>query len=61
MFCGLLTSFLIPETKRKTLEELAGETPVTPNYEMSHHEYKKSADESPIGSHDGGATIGMKV
>lgn len=27
MLCGLLTSFLIPETKRKTLEELAGEVP----------------------------------
>lgn len=25
MFMGTLTSFLIPETKRKTLEELAGE------------------------------------
>jgi PHS family inorganic phosphate transporter-like MFS transporter len=28
--CGLLTSFLIPETKRKTLEELAGEVPPSP-------------------------------
>lgn len=27
MLCGLITSFLIPETKRKTLEELAGEVP----------------------------------
>jgi len=27
MLCGLFTSFLIPETKRKTLEELAGEVP----------------------------------
>lgn len=27
MLAGLLTSFLIPETKRKTLEELAGEVP----------------------------------
>src|SRR5215469_303677 len=26
MLCGVFTSFLIPETKRKTLEELAGET-----------------------------------
>jgi PHS family inorganic phosphate transporter-like MFS transporter len=25
MFCGIFTSFLIPETKRKTLEELSGE------------------------------------
>jgi PHS family inorganic phosphate transporter-like MFS transporter len=27
MLCGLITSFLVPETKRKTLEELAGEIP----------------------------------
>lgn len=27
MLCGLFTSLLIPETKRKTLEELAGEVP----------------------------------
>lgn len=27
MFCGIFTSLLIPETKRKTLEELAGEVP----------------------------------
>jgi MFS transporter, PHS family, inorganic phosphate transporter len=27
MLCGFFTSFLIPETKRKTLEELAGEVP----------------------------------
>ncbi|EHK97789.1 MFS general substrate transporter [Glarea lozoyensis ATCC 20868] len=33
MLCGLLTSFLIPETKRKTLEELAGEVPGTDNYD----------------------------
>lgn len=33
MFLGLLCSFLIPETKRKTLEELAGEVPGTANYD----------------------------
>lgn len=27
MLCGFFTTFLIPETKRKTLEELAGEVP----------------------------------
>lgn len=27
MFCGIFTSLLIPETKRKTLEQLAGEVP----------------------------------
>ena len=40
MLCGLLTTFLIPETKRKTLEELAGEVPGTPNYDPAtagHH------------------------
>ncbi|KAI9673765.1 MAG: Inorganic phosphate transporter pho84 [Trizodia sp. TS-e1964] len=33
MFCGIFTTFLIPETKRKTLEELAGEVPGTANYD----------------------------
>lgn len=33
MLLGLCTTFLIPETKRKTLEELAGEVPGTPNYD----------------------------
>jgi PHS family inorganic phosphate transporter-like MFS transporter len=33
MLCGLFTSLLIPETKRKTLEELAGEVPGTANYD----------------------------
>ncbi|KZF21763.1 MFS transporter [Xylona heveae TC161] len=33
MLCGVFTSLLIPETKRKTLEELAGEVPGTPNYD----------------------------
>lgn len=33
MLCGLFTTFLIPETKRKTLEELAGEVPGTANYD----------------------------
>ena len=36
MLCGLLVSFLIPETKRKTLEELAGEVPGTPNYDPAN-------------------------
>ncbi|KAK2801795.1 acid phosphatase pho5 [Onygenales sp. PD_10] len=40
MLCGLFTTFLIPETKRKTLEELAGEVPGTANYDpvMAGHE-----------------------
>ncbi|KAI1914475.1 acid phosphatase pho5 [Ophidiomyces ophidiicola] len=45
MLCGLLTSFLIPETKRKTLEELAGEVPGTPNYDpvMAGHTQRPRA------------------
>lgn len=48
MFCGIFTSFLIPETKRKTLEELAGEVPGTPNYDPLHgvgKEYRNNSDE----------------
>ncbi|MCJ1466404.1 acid phosphatase pho5 [Pseudocyphellaria aurata] len=33
MLLGLFTTALIPETKRKTLEELAGEVPGTSNYD----------------------------
>jgi PHS family inorganic phosphate transporter-like MFS transporter len=33
MLCGVFTTLLIPETKRKTLEELAGEVPGTPEYD----------------------------
>ena len=42
MLAGLLTTFLIPETKRKTLEELAGEVPGTANYDpvMAGHRLK---------------------
>ena len=32
-FVGIFLLFLIPETKRKTLEELAGEVPGTENYD----------------------------
>lgn len=34
MLCGVFTSLLIPETKRKTLEELAGESVRSPTYEL---------------------------
>lgn len=40
MFIGIFTSFLIPETKRKTLEQLAGEVPVSYTakwYTQNHH------------------------
>ncbi|KAK5172818.1 acid phosphatase pho5 [Saxophila tyrrhenica] len=33
MLCGCFTTLLIPETKRKTLEQLAGEVPGTPEYD----------------------------
>jgi MFS transporter, PHS family, inorganic phosphate transporter len=33
MFCGIFTSLLIPETKQKTLEQLAGEVPGTKEYD----------------------------
>lgn len=33
MLCGIFTTLLIPETKRRTLEELAGEVPGTANYD----------------------------
>ncbi|OCL10849.1 phosphate permease [Glonium stellatum] len=34
MFCGMLTSFLVPETKRRTLEEIAGERSDSTVYEL---------------------------
>ena len=33
MFVGIFTTLLIPETKRKTLEQLAGEVPGTPEFD----------------------------
>jgi len=48
MLCGLLISFLIPETKRKTLEELAGEVPGTPNYDPAvggQKEYRNGSED----------------
>ena len=36
MLCGVATTLLIPETKRKTLEELAGEVPGTRNYDPTN-------------------------
>jgi len=35
MFAGIFTTLLIPETKRKTLEELAGEVPGTSGFDPS--------------------------
>lgn len=36
MFLGIFTTLLLPETKRKTLEELAGEVEGTPNYDSAN-------------------------
>jgi PHS family inorganic phosphate transporter-like MFS transporter len=33
MLLGIFTSLLVPETARKTLEQLAGEVPGTPEYD----------------------------
>ncbi|KAK5090689.1 acid phosphatase pho5 [Lithohypha guttulata] len=43
MFLGLFTTLLIPETKRKTLEELAGEVPGTPNYDPETAGHRESS------------------
>ncbi|KAK8221925.1 acid phosphatase pho5 [Zalaria obscura] len=50
MLCGIFTTLLIPETKRKTLEELAGEVPGTANYDphTAGHD-RKSSDPSTEG------------
>ncbi|GAM83187.1 hypothetical protein ANO11243_011730 [Dothideomycetidae sp. 11243] len=42
MLCGIFTTLLIPETKRKTLEQLAGEVPGTPEYDP-HHGFRGGA------------------
>jgi PHS family inorganic phosphate transporter-like MFS transporter len=36
MFLGMFTTLLLPETKRKTLEQLAGEVPGTPEYDPNN-------------------------
>jgi MFS transporter, PHS family, inorganic phosphate transporter len=43
MLCGCFTTLLIPETKRKTLEELAGEVPGTANYDPVMAGHRKSS------------------
>ena len=49
MLLGIFTTLLIPETKRKTLEELAGEVPGTPNYDPVTAGH---TDREPKHSHD---------
>jgi PHS family inorganic phosphate transporter-like MFS transporter len=49
MLCGVFTTLLIPESKRKTLEELAGEVPGTANYDpvtAGHVSEKKVVEDS---------------
>ncbi|KAK5201917.1 MFS transporter [Cryomyces antarcticus] len=60
MLCGLFTTFLIPETKRKTLEQLAGEVPGTPEYdvELAGHLHRKPSEH---GSGSSPANTGEKA
>ncbi|KAI9894135.1 MAG: acid phosphatase pho5 [Vezdaea aestivalis] len=53
MLCGLFTTFLIPETKRKTLEELAGEVPGTSNYDPRLTGGRRTVAPAHKGSQDG--------
>lgn len=56
MLMGCFTTFLIPETKRKTLEQLAGEVPGTPEFDprlagrMSVDRIDSGEEEKKIGS-----------
>lgn len=57
MLCGIFTTLLIPETKRKTLEELAGEVPGTPNYDPESSGHRKDSYVPPTSdSHSGEIT-----
>jgi PHS family inorganic phosphate transporter-like MFS transporter len=55
MFLGIFTTLLIPETKRKTLEQLAGEVEGTPEYDPSNmvsgiaHAHHKNGSDSDAG------------
>lgn len=52
MFCGVLVSLLIPETKRRTLEELAGEKPLHRiNSSGAFSSGSKKTVSSPVLSH----------
>jgi len=48
MLFGIFTTALIPETARKTLEELAGEVPGTPNYDARTAGHKEDSEGSPV-------------
>ncbi|TKA67164.1 Repressible high-affinity phosphate permease [Cryomyces minteri] len=60
MLCGLFTTLLIPETKRKTLEQLAGEVPGTPEYdpELAGHLHRKTSEQA---SGSSPANVGEKA
>lgn len=47
MFAGIFTSFLIPETKRKTLEQLAGEVEGTPEFDPNNVRARDVARDVP--------------
>lgn len=56
MLCGFFITFLIPETKRLTLEQLAGEVPGTPQYDpalFGHVTHNDSDGPSSDGIHHG--------
>lgn len=59
MLCGIATTFLIPETKRKTLEELAGEVPGTTSYDPANGGQKGSGEvsETQISAEKGGDNV----
>jgi PHS family inorganic phosphate transporter-like MFS transporter len=50
MLCGVFTTLLIPETKRKSLEELSGETLYSGSAETLTHNEEKLAEEGRNGS-----------
>lgn len=63
MLLGCFTTLLIPETKRKTLEELAGEVPGTPNYDpaTAGHTGRKSSVGVGADNSSGEQPIGEKA
>lgn len=50
MLLGCFTTLLIPETKRKTLEQLAGEVPGTPEYDPETAGHRKESYVPPDNS-----------
>ncbi|EMC99269.1 hypothetical protein BAUCODRAFT_396872 [Baudoinia panamericana UAMH 10762] len=50
MLLGIFTTLLIPETKRRTLEDLANERPIWPDHEGSRGGYYDASASSPTDS-----------